>query len=481
MVIIILLVLPNTNYLLNGEYSEQVSPVIVLRNQYLGFYGTIVFNDSTHFLYASGKKNIYEVTHYAIEDGIVKVKSSVEEDFRPYDTCTCLSISKQSKFFFTYHKSIKNETSFYDYEHNYYCYVYNALTQRSKKLLLLNVNEYVYGDWTTSPILYAPKIVNNSAVFFIISSNSKLNTTGVFAISVEDFSFKKQKVVINKRVDIISCCFNSKDNSIYILFEDLDNYTQCYLYQYNCTNYSFNLYANCTFSSPNISKSVIRGGRLLYNDYTDDLIFVSTISTSSSLDLREFLICNFNFSNSTFEFFDESKDALLSRSSPLSDSDVFFFSDNEYFDAIIENNNLKIIYLSPKPHSSLKESVVATRSLNINETWSYDRLTLQDDLNPFHSSFIYNSTSNKYLDSFSLCCIIKNPPYKPSCKNDIVTSLMIYGNLAEQINNPYLINLMNSSTYHLLIIGFGGAVISLALAFFYMFKRIKNKNKRIEK
>ncbi|MHA1865783.1 MAG: hypothetical protein ACTSVB_07360, partial [Candidatus Heimdallarchaeaceae archaeon] len=444
----------------------------------IGFYGAIVFNDSTHFLYSSGKKDIYELTHYTIGEGIVKVKSSVEENFKNYDTS--LSISMQSKFFFAYHQSIENESSPYDYDHYFYCYIYDSLTQTSKKLLLLNVNEYIFGDWT-SPALFAPKIVNNNTVFFITSSNTQFKTTDIFAISIEDFSFKKQKMVINKRLDVISSYFNSRDNSVYVLFEDLDNSTQYYLYQYNFTDYSFNLSANCTFSYLNISKSVIRCGRLLFNDYTDDLIFISTKSTSGSLDLREFVVQNFNWSNSTFVFFDESKDALLSSSSPISGSGVAFFSNNEYFDAFIENNHLKLIYLSPKPHSSLKESVIATRSLNVSETWSYDRLTLQDDLNPFHSSFIYNSTSNSYLDSFSLFCIIKDPPYKTFSKNDIVTSLMIYGDFAEQINKPYLVNLMYSSTYRLLIIGFGGAVISLASAFFYMFKRIKNKNKRIEK
>ncbi len=472
--ITLFLILMIANYLITplfldysqGVDSDNVSNFLITSDEF-GFYGCSLINDDLHFIYATNHRDDTNLIHFSVDNGKVIKKTIIEETSFSISKKTFLTTSSDQSFYFTYAISIKNETT-QQYDHRYFCYYYNTSSNEEQKIFLADVTNYIYSGlaYTTPDLLGCNVLENNQAVFLLTSYNLNLNTTDVIAMKLEQNTKTVQTYVKPGKLEDVSSCYNSNNNSAYFLYFETgeDNFR---LYEYNFTSNSLTNYSNCSFSHPDYS---IRRGRLLFDQMTEKFYFICSIHSDTNFALFEY-----NTTTSTFNLTSITENAYATTNSG---SGVLSYIDREhqYFDVYIDNSVLELIYRKSIAHSEIRQLALINYSLD-NDEWDYFNLDLGNDLNAFHSRFIYDSTSRNYLDSYLIGYVYEdNSPYHSfGGISNLIASFGIYGSYANNINKPYSIRAIKSTYYWLIITSSIVIPLTLGGVGYYYIHRYKQK------
>ncbi len=463
-----------------GKEFLSVSNLIVTGDD-LGLCGSYLIDNQLHFIGISDHKDSTKLSHFFIEDGEVVEKELLEEKgFYPERQYFFTSTMEKS-FYFAYALSVKNETT-QEYNREFWCYYYNSTSNESQKIFLIDGTNYLIDYRSTPSILGVNILDNNQAIYLLTSYNILGNKTDIIVFDLNQTKKTTNKYIEYGMLEDISSCYNPNNNSAYFLYFDTgkDNYR---LYEYDFLTHSLTNYSNCSFSNPGYNiKGSIRVGRLLYNQLTDNIYLLCTLSASTSSP-TEFALFEYNSTSSTFNLTSVSESAYVTLNTRI-DPNVRFYTYKglEIFDAYIHNSQLSIIYRKSTAHSEFRQIALINYSLTINGDWNYINLNLESNLNPFHSRFIYNCTSNSYLDSYLLGYAYNDHSQYHSFggDNNIISSLGIYGIYANDISKPYFIRAIKSPYYWLIITSSIIIPIIFGGVGYYYFHRYKKKQKSRE-
>lgn len=455
----------------NGLVSENVSDILVTCNNEFGFYNGIIIGNELHFIYASDYKDKTELAHYCVENGKVLRKDIVQNKGFYLINEICLSVLVDQSFYLVYLSTQENDSTQL-YDHNYYCYYFDGISNEAEKNLLINVNEYVYSDFTyANPELLGVKLLNDEAVFLLSSYKSQSNTTDIIAISLEQTTKTTQKYIVDGKLLDIASCFSNSNDCAYFLYENIQLENNYQLFEYNFTSYSLSNYANCTFSHPNYS---IRSGTLVCDPLSNSKYFVCPLSYSSATD---FALFEYNSSTSSFNLKSTTNNAYATFSHP--NEDLRYETKPKNYDVIINNSKLSLIYRNSVPHAGITQMSLITYPIDGSEDWNYVNLDLGDNVNLFYASFLYNSTAEEYLDSYLIGIIYRDhsPYHSFGGLTNIVSSIGIYGSYATDISKPYFIRAIKTTYFWLIIASSIIVPLTLGGVFYIYIRRYKRKQK----
>ncbi len=459
--------------LLAEAEMEDIKEIIITSDEDIGFYGSMIIDDELHFIYATNCRDNTKLCHYSIQSGKIKKRDIIDVAFSIGNDFSFSATSDQS-FYFTYKVSTKNETTDL-YTHEYYCYYFDALTNKGEKIHLLDVTKYFSLD-NSNPDVLGVELVNNKTIFLIDSITYTQSTTDIIAINLEQNIETTHTYIESGRLEHISSCYNTNNDCAYFIYYECNSDGNDFrLYKYNFTSCSLTFSANCSFSHLDF---LTRAGKLLYDQVTDSKYFICPLDYAGSDSTTEFALFEYNSTASTFNLSSITDDAFATFSTKTG---VGFETENEYYNAIINNSLLSIIYRKSVAHSDLNQLALITYPLDDSEDWNYVNLNLGDNINPFHSRFIYDATSKTYCDSYLIGYIYEDSPYHPiAAEGKIITSFGIYGPYANDISKPYFIRAINSTYYWLIITSSIIVPITLGGVGYYYLRRYKQKQKNKE-
>ncbi|HUT82735.1 MAG TPA: hypothetical protein VMZ29_16185 [Candidatus Bathyarchaeia archaeon] len=430
----------------NSIGTENFSDILVTCNDEFGFYNGVAIGNNRHFIYLSNYNDKGELIHYSVENGKVMEKNIIQKDGFYINREIYLSVLKDQSFYLIYLASEENESTRL-YDHNLYTYYYDDLSNEAEKILLINVNEYfILENHYANPELLGVNILNDEVVFLLSSYNTMLNTTDIYVINLKQATKTIQKYNIDGKFTPSLSCFNDLTNCAYFLYYNLlGNYQ---FFEYNFTSHTFSDYANCSFSHPSYS---LGKGRLLCDPASDNMFFVCPLSSLSSS--TDFVLFEYNSTTSSFNLTSTTTNAYASFLYPDSSGELTYESIPEHYDTIIDNSQLAILYCKKIAHSGATQLAFASFSLDESAEWEYTDLSLGDNVNVFHASFIYNSTANDYLDSYLVGYIYSNdsPYHNFGGLTSIISAIGVYGPYVVGIKNPYFIRALYSTSFWLII------------------------------
>lgn len=453
-----------SSILINAS-SENITDLIITSDEF-GFYGCSLINDEFHFIYATNHRDDTNLIHFSVDDGKVIKKTIIEETSFSISKKTFLTTSSDQSFYFTYAISIKNETT-QQYDHRYFCYYYNTSSNEEQKIFLADVTNYIYPGlvYSTPELSGVSFLENNQAIFLLTSYNLNLNITDVIVMKLEQNTITTQTYVELGKLERVTSVYDSNNKCAYFLFYDAGFENNFRLYEYNFTSNSLTNYSNCSFSHPDYS---IRRGRLLFDQMTEKFYFICSIHSDTNFALFEY-----NTTTSTFNLTSITENAYATTNSG---SGVLSYIDREhqYFDVYINNSVLKVIYRKSVAHSEIRQLALINYSLD-NDEWDY--LDIGIDLNFFHSRFIYNSTSRNYLDSYLIGYVYEDhyPYHSFGGISNLISSIGIYGQYANNINKHYSIRAIKSTYYWLIIVSSIVIPLTLGGVGYYYIRHYKQK------
>ncbi|NHK32223.1 MAG: hypothetical protein FK730_12775 [Asgard group archaeon] len=433
--------------------------LIITSDINIGYYGSVIFDKDLHIICATQAINKgNSLVHYVINDNFVKPMNFIVKDFTWKSKLTLSSSEKI--LYLAYKVSTWNETTQSFYE-KYFCYYYDLQLKKgctiSWPIMTQSTSDiFTVNNFKKNALFLITNYINPSLIELIFI-NQNHNTTISSKISESD------------SLNLISLCSSENKNCTYVFFEK-EKDSEYKLSQFNCSTYTWSTLANCSFL-PSTSGYLIRSGRILYDDIIENFYFVCP---KGQFENCEFSIFELNSTSSCFELLTTTQNSY---SFLHPGTQIVFYTDNVYFDVYINNRIVNIIYRTIEAHSQLKKVIYSQYSLIDQKSWNHTELDLQENLIPFHSSFIYNLTSKSYSNSFIFGCEYDDSQYHHIGRSKSINSIGIYGNLFNYNIKPYLIHVMKTSYFWLAILGPTGFLLLSTSALFYFIKKYRKKKK----
>lgn len=470
----------------------------------MSYYGSFARTNSYH---AFHDFQYYPLDEAQVPLNIKTFQAEIELNFNPVNGSTvniydrrynssdlvdmskagCVSYSSNGYvrlFYVTTNFTLEDNDSL-NYYYVFYCYEFNTNTNTRIIYPVLNTTRYITYDWGINTYFIPCSVLSgNESVFFIPLRNYHNGTLDLWAITFNKDGFTEQLFKIPHAGETVYTVYVPDRDYYFIMFQNMTNETPRSLY------YTYYFMANQSLAkpqllsmSPAIDPLPERPTRLLYDSSTEQLYLLMLAEADLNFNTGKFFIYHFDITNQKLTL--ESK----------CDQVLFSLYKNYYPDAWIEHHSyemplayydcmttdgvLHILAFTPSPYSNTKyELSEVTYRLGNPDSWSIVTKDLPQTINPFAASYIYNVTSQSYIDGmYNVLGILNDtrsypiPPQHESNNLYFLTCLYLYGlnySVSPYFFNYYIYHGPNIPLIASLIGVFGTGII---VSVIFVFKR----------
>ena len=417
--------------------------IVVTSNREFGIYGGMVGTNNIHLIYASIQQYKKDLIHFSVEEGKVK-KNIIQEEFY-LNNEICFSAFADQSFSVAYLATEENKSN-QRYDHNYYYYYYNATTNFSRKIFLLNVNEYVYSNYYYNPELLGIRFLNNENVFLLTSISSESKATEVISLKIKGTTVNKQTFTLNGKITPVSSCYATTLNCAYFLFKNLTAEDDYLFIPFNFTTQTFMSPINISFSYLNYE---INSGRLLFDQTTGKFFYFLPTSIGYS---SEFALFEYNKTIHTFVLQGTTTNAYGIFGQCIT-NEIYYETAPKFFDVAMNGSEVSLLYLRNVPHIGPRLYRGCYNLTEDNPSWNFVDLGLDENYEPFYSSFSWNINTQEVIDSYLLGFIYGNasPYHSIGGGSKIISAISVLGPAASQIKKPFFIKAISIVYFRLII------------------------------